>query len=108
MTPRSFPTSSPKAIAPSQAYRNHWRGAGELALVHNWGTWFGVEDIQGYNPIQTQRYVEYIDALNGHRQEYHERDLFPAGLSSPLLDLLNLRYLIVPADAPIVLIWLRC
>ncbi|HLL50366.1 MAG TPA: YfhO family protein, partial [Thermomicrobiales bacterium] len=69
-------------------------------LVHNWGTWFGVEDIQGYNPIQTQRYVEYIDALNGHRQEYHERDLFPAGLSSPLLDLLNLRYLIVPADAP--------
>ena len=42
----------------------------------------------------------YIDALNGHRQEYHERDLFPAGLPSPLLDLLNLRYLIVPADAP--------
>ena len=35
-----------------------------------------------------------------HRQEYHERDLFPAGLTSPLLDLLNLRYLLVPADAP--------
>ncbi len=69
-------------------------------LVHNWGTWFGLEDIQGYNPIQTRRYVEYIDALNGHRQEYHERDLFPAGLTSPLLDLLNVRYLIVPADAP--------
>jgi hypothetical protein len=69
-------------------------------LVHNWGTWFGVEDVQGYNPLQTQRYVEYIDALNGHRQEYHERDLFPAGLASPLLDLLNLRYLLVPADAP--------
>jgi hypothetical protein len=59
-----------------------------------------VEDIQGYNPLQTQRYVEFIDALNGHRQEYHERDLFPAGLASPLLDLLNLRYLLVPADAP--------
>ena len=68
--------------------------------MHNWGTWFGVADIQGYNPVQLQRYVEYIDALNGHRQEYHERDLFPAGLTSPLLDLLNLRYLLVPADAP--------
>jgi hypothetical protein len=59
-----------------------------------------VEDLQGYNPLQTQRYVEFIDALNGHRQEYHERDLFPAGVASPLLDLLNLRYLLVPADAP--------
>jgi hypothetical protein len=85
---------------PSQAYRNHWRGPVNWLLVFNWGTWFGVEDIQGYNPVQIQRYVEYIDALNGHRQEYHERDLFPAGLASPLLDLLNLRYLIVPAEAP--------
>jgi hypothetical protein len=69
-------------------------------LVHNWGTWFGIDDVQGYNPLQVERYVEYIDALNGHRQEYHERDIFAGGLSSPLLDLLNLRYLIVPADAP--------
>jgi hypothetical protein len=56
--------------------------------------------MQGYNPLQTQRYVEFIDALNGHRQEYHERDLFPAGVGSPLLDLLNVRHLLVPADAP--------
>lgn len=69
-------------------------------LVHNWATWFGLDDIQGYNPIQLRRYVEYIDAMNGHRQEYHERDLFGAGLSSPLLSLLNLRFVIVPADAP--------
>jgi hypothetical protein len=69
-------------------------------LVYNWATWFGLDDIQGYNPVQIQRYVEYIDALNGHRQEYHERDLFPAGLESPLLDLLNLRYLIVDSRAP--------
>ncbi|HZG67576.1 MAG TPA: hypothetical protein VEZ12_12585, partial [Herpetosiphonaceae bacterium] len=81
-----------ETIPPQLGYRasNSLNNPGVFwLLVHNWGTWFGVEDIQGYNPIQTQRYVEYIDALNGHRQEYHERDLFPAGLTSPLLDLLN-------------------
>jgi hypothetical protein len=98
--PALLPDVVAEGDLPSQAYRNHWRGPANWLLVHNWGTWFGLEDIQGYNPIQTQRYVEFIDALNGHRQEYHERDLFPAGLTSPLLDLLNLRYLIVPADAP--------
>lgn len=68
-------------------------------LVYNWGTWFGIDDIQGYNPIQTKRYVEYMDAVNTHGQEYHERDLYPRGVNSPLLDPLNLRYLIVPADS---------
>jgi hypothetical protein len=98
--PAILPDVVAEGDLPSQAYRNHWRGPANWLLVHNWGTWFGVEDIQGYNPLQSQRYVAYIDALNGHRQEYHERDLFPAGLRSPLLDLLNLRYLLVPADAP--------
>ena len=68
--------------------------------MFNWATWFGIDDIRGHNPVQIERYVEYIDALNGHRQEYHERNIFPNGLSSPLLDLLNTRFLIVPADAP--------
>lgn len=85
---------------PPQAYRNHWLGPANWLLVQNWGTWFGVDDVQGYNPIHVRRYGEYIDALNGHRQEYHETDLFPSGLDSPLLVPLNLRYLILPADAP--------
>lgn len=91
-----------EARAPDIGYR----GSGAMKnpvvnwlLVYNWGTWFGIDDIQGYNPIQVQRYVEYMDALNTHGQEYHERDLYSRGLSSPLLDPLNMRYLIVPADA---------
>ncbi len=99
MTRRSFPTSSPKANVPPRPTATTGGGLANWLLVHDWGIWFRLEDIQGYNPLQLQRYVDYIDALNGHRQEYHERDLFPAGLTSPLLDLLNLRYLIVPADA---------
>lgn len=87
-------------VPPEIGYRG-WGSMKDAAvqwlLVFNWGSWFGIEDMQGYNPIQNRRYVEYVDALNGHRQEYHERDLFPAGLKSPLLDLLNLRFLVVPA-----------
>jgi hypothetical protein len=62
--------------------------------------WFGIDDVQGYNPIHVRRYGEYIDALNGHRQEYHETDIFPTAFNSPLLPSLNMRYLIVPVDAP--------
>jgi hypothetical protein len=98
--PALLPDVASSGELPPQAYRNHWLGPANWLLVQNWGTWFNVEDVQGYNPVQVQRYVEYIDALNGHRQEYHEADVFPSGLASPLLDLLNLRYLIVPAAAP--------
>lgn len=84
---------------PRQGYREHWFGPANWLLVFNWATWFGLEDAQGYNPVQLRRYTEYVDALNGHPQEYHQRDLFPAALDSPLLAPLNLRFLIVPASA---------
>lgn len=66
-------------------------------LVNNRAITLGLEDIQGYNPIQIARYVEYITVLNGAAQEYHGADIYPPGLTSPLLDLLNVRYLVVPA-----------
>jgi hypothetical protein len=96
--PAALPDLDQTSDLPPQAYRNHWLGSTNWLLVLNWGSWFDLEDAQGYNPISIRRYGEYIDALNGHRQEYHEADIFPAGLRSPLLDLLNVRYLIVPAD----------
>ena len=95
--PATFSTLSPEI-----GYRG-WHGDKgkdvNRLLIFNWGTWFRINDIQGYNPVQVERYVELVDALNGHFQEYHERDLFPGGLSSPLLDLLNLRFLVVSADS---------
>lgn len=66
-------------------------------LVNNAATTFGLEDVQGYNPIQILTYAEYVAALNGTAQEYHGANILPAGLDSALLDQLNLRYLIVPA-----------
>jgi len=43
-------------------------------------------------------YDDLISGANGTRQDYHDANLFAAGTSSPILDLLNVRYLIVPAN----------
>ena len=69
-------------------------------LVNNRATLFDLQDVQGYNPVQPQRYVDYITALNGHGQEYHDANIFESGLDSPLLNLLNARYIVVPNDVP--------
>ncbi|HEV2108938.1 MAG TPA: YfhO family protein, partial [Thermomicrobiales bacterium] len=69
-------------------------------LLNNRATALQLEDIQGYNPVQPQRYVEVMRALNGFAQEYHEANVYPSGLGSPLLNLLNARYLVVPAAIP--------
>jgi len=66
-------------------------------LVNNRATLVGLEDIQGYNPVHLQRYVEYMTALNGQEQNYHETNVLPEGVGSPLFDLLNVKYLVVSA-----------
>jgi hypothetical protein len=83
------------------AYRNAVGDPGLIwLLVDNWAMWFGLDSAQGYTPMQVLRYVEYVAAMNGHRQEYHASNVFPGGIASPLLDLLALDYVIVPANAP--------
>ena len=58
-------------------------------LVNNRGTLHDLEDAQGYNPVQPLRFVEYLTALNGRPQEYHDANVYPVGIKSPLLDLLH-------------------
>ncbi|MDP8951070.1 MAG: hypothetical protein M3N18_02335, partial [Actinomycetota bacterium] len=61
----------------------------------------GLQSIQGYSAIHIARYDEYMRALNnGYEQNYHYADVLERGLYSPLLDLLNARYVVVPADRP--------
>jgi hypothetical protein len=69
-------------------------------LVNNRATVFGLDDVQGYNPLQNRRYVELLAAANGQVQEYHGAYVLPGALDSPLLDLLNARYAVVPAHPP--------
>ena len=68
-------------------------------LASNLGTPLGLQSIQGYNAVHLARYDEYVQALNGRSQGYHNADVVPQGLDSPLLDLLNVRYVVVPAVA---------
>ncbi len=82
-------------------YRHDYRDPRTTALlVNNRATLRNLPDLQGYNPLQPQRYVEYMTALNGHPQEYHGAYVFAPGLTSPLLPLLSARYIVIPATIP--------
>jgi len=70
--------------------------------VNNHALPLGLYDIQGYDASHLRRYDSFLAALNGQTQNYHNAEVFPRGLSSPLLDLLNARYVIVPAHSDAV------
>ena len=55
---------------------------------------------QGYNPCNVKGYVEFLNALNQSTQNYHDAQILPTGLLSPLLNLLNVRYIVIPNDLP--------
>lgn len=82
-------------------YRQAWRdplAAG--LLLNNRALTLGLYDVQGYDPVQEANYVAFMTAVNGQEQEYHEANILPSGLTSPLLRMLNLRYIVIPVDAP--------
>jgi hypothetical protein len=79
-------------------YRLQWRNPdAEALLVNNRAMLLGLSDIQGYTPAHPMNYVRWMDAVNGQPQEYHETDVLLSGLFSPLLNLLNVRYIVIPA-----------
>lgn len=59
-----------------------------------------LETTQGYDPLQPLVYQEFIAALNGEPQDYHYANLHNTGVDSPLLDLLNVRYIVVDRTIP--------
>jgi hypothetical protein len=63
-------------------------------LVNGRPIYLGLYDIQGYNPLHISRYDEFVTALNDAPQDYHTAFLLPSGLRSPLLDLLDVRYIV--------------
>lgn len=60
----------------------------------------GLETTQGYDPLQPLVYQEFLQALNGREQNYHYANLVYTGVDSPLLDLLNVRYIVVDRNIP--------
>lgn len=59
-----------------------------------------LDDAQGYNPVQLTGYVEFLNVLNQGTQNYHDAQILPGGLLSPLLNLLNVRYIVIPNSLP--------
>jgi hypothetical protein len=74
----------------------------EAILVNGRSIFLGLYDMQGYNPTQLARYVEYVTAMNGSQSDYHLAELRVGGIGTPLLDMLNVRYVLIdnrlPAD----------
>lgn len=69
-------------------------------LVLNRGIQFHLQDIQGYNPVQIEAYAQFMNEINGFEQSYHGANVLASGLDSPLLNQLNVRYMVLPAIIP--------
>jgi hypothetical protein len=67
-----------------------------LLVAGNQASALGLDDVQGYNPVHSMRYVEWVRAMNGQPQLYRFGNVYPSAIGSPLLDLLGARYAIVP------------
>jgi len=84
-----------------ERFNGQYRAAMRQMLVLNVrGLYIGLEDLQGYNPVQNGRYNGFIQAMNREPQNYHVSYVLPGGLGSPLLNVLNSRYIIVPTKVP--------
>ncbi len=73
----------------------------QAILVNARAVRLGLYDAQGYKAVQLERYVEFLTALNGGPQNYHVANLRPTGVRSPLLNLLNVLYILIDATLPL-------
>ncbi|MBW3633296.1 MAG: hypothetical protein KY456_09735, partial [Chloroflexi bacterium] len=73
----------------------------QALLVNGRPMFLGLYEIQGYNPTQLARYADFMAAVNGRPQNYHLAYLLPSGTGSPLLSLLNARYVLLDASLPL-------
>lgn len=98
--PSRFVGYAPYLLGQPWPYSTRFMDPATAALeVNNRALLLGLQDAQGYDAAHVGRYDAYLARLNGRTQNYHDAEVFPTGLSSPLLDLLNVRYLIVPPQS---------
>jgi hypothetical protein len=94
------PSLQSESDIPSVPYRRNF--ADDITaqlIVNNRASIFRLGDIQGQDfPALPRRYAEFLEAINGEAMDNHDADVTAAGVMSPLLDLLNVRYIVIPAD----------
>ena len=59
-----------------------------------------VQSTQIYHAVHLARYDKYLETMNEETQNYHSANVLPEGLDSPLLNLLNTRHIVTPANPP--------
>jgi O-antigen/teichoic acid export membrane protein len=103
---------APPAIEWLQAQDGDWRYTtletpGRPAIINaNLGMRYGLDDVRGYESIISRQYAEYMGQLAPQNQLAFNRiaplftsdEGWEARLESPLLDALNVRYLLTYAD----------
>lgn len=69
-------------------------------FLHNGFSPFGIEDVGGYAPFYPKRYGDYLHLTqhgpDGPLPDYHSRWVMFHTFGSPLLDLVNVKYVLVP------------
>ncbi len=60
----------------------------------------GLYDVQGYDPVQLATYVETLNTANHGTQNYHDAQIWQNGSDSPILNMLNVRYIVIPNQLP--------
>lgn len=87
------------AIEPIRQDRALFRVAGwGQTLVPNSAVVYGVQDFRGYDGLGVRRYAELLDTGFRFNGAFHELVNFEA---PQLLDLLNIKYLLVPRELPV-------
>jgi hypothetical protein len=87
--------------APLEAYPGRRLDPVVMALLTNGRPFrLGLQQIQGYNPLLLGNWYHYMGLLNHYVQNYHYTDLLDSGAQSPLLDMLNVRYILIDATLP--------
>jgi Bacterial membrane protein YfhO len=90
--PGIITTKGPRAAT---TYHGMFRDPLVVELLFSRAMRLSLENIQGYNPVQSARYGEFLAAVNGEPQNYHDANILRTGFQSPLLRILNVRYIIV-------------
>ncbi len=62
--------------------------------------YLGMHETQSYNPVQLSRYADLMTAINGARQDYHFADILPDASNLGLMDILNVRYVLLDESLP--------
>ena len=72
----------------------------EAVQANGRSIYFGLYETQSYNPVQLSRYADLMTAINGAPQDYHFADVLPNASNLDLMNVLNVRYVLLDESLP--------